>query len=267
MMKPTLALLAAILTAALQGADATAPTIVHKKPGIGFALGRETGDRAPLMKGPNDFVDSMARGAGLAEMERLSAAGIKVSVVFLSLQQMRESIATLRQHRIKVAYLAYDPEQNQHTPRAELDDFVGSVKAAKQLADEYGAKLVVGPGMRFISSREEDYARAAPYADVWLIQSQRFQIDKETGRHFTAEEYRQSVKRVADRIHAGNPKTQIWVQIIVCPGARPENNFPATEIVALAKSVEGIAGSARIYTAGAKDGVGTLKEIIRLMHE
>jgi hypothetical protein len=233
--------------------------------GIGFGLGRQTGDLAPLMKGENDFVDTMARGAGLAEMKRLTAQGVKVACVFLSLQQMRESIAMLKANDIQCAYLAYNPEQNQHTPRAELDDFVGSVKSARKLADEYGARLVVGPGMRFISSREGDYARAAPYVDAWLIQSQRFQIHKETARHATPEEYRHNIQRVANLIHQGNPRTKIWVQIIVCPGARPGNDFPAEEIVALARSIEDIVDAVRIYTAGAKDGVGTLKEVIRLM--
>lgn len=233
--------------------------------GIGFGLGRETGDLALTMQGKNDFVDTMARGAGLSEMRRLTAQGVKVSSVFLSLQQMRETISTLKASGIKCAYLAYNPEQNQRIPREELDNFVGSVKQAKELAAAYGAPLVVGPGMRFMTSREEDYAKAAPYADVWLIQSQRFQIDRETGRHATSDEYRQNIQRIVNLIHKGNPKTKIWVQIIICPGARAGNDFSAEEIVRLARAIEDIVDAVRIYTAGVAKGTETLKEVIRLL--
>ncbi len=237
-----------------------------KKLGIGFGLGRETGDLPLAMKGEDDFVDTTARGGGLSEMKRLTQHGVKVACVFLSLEQMKETISALKKNNIKCAYLAYNLEQNQHATRAELDDFVGSVKKAKEAATAYGAPLVVGPGMRFMTSREEDYAKAAPFADVWLIQSQRFQIDKETSRRATPEEYRKNIQRVADLIHKGNPKTKIWVQIIICPGARPGNDFSAEEIVRLARSIEDIVDAVRIYTAGAAKGMETLKEIIRALH-
>jgi hypothetical protein len=66
-------------------------------------------------------------------------------------------------------------------------------------------------------------------------------------------------------IHEGNPKTKIWVQIIVCPGARPGNDFSAEEIVRLAQAIEDIVDAVRIYTAGAAKGTETLKEVIRLL--
>jgi hypothetical protein len=190
---------------------------------------------------------------------------VKVSSVFLSLQQMRETISTLKESGIKCAYLAYNPEQNQRIPRAELDDFVGSVKKAKELASAYGAPLVVGPGMRFMMSREGDYAKAAPNADVWVIQSQRFQIDRDTSKHTPPEEYRKNVQRIVNLIHEGNPKTNIWVQIIICPGARAGNDFSAEEIMRLARAIEDIVDAVRIYTAGAAKGTETLKEVIRLL--
>jgi hypothetical protein len=233
--------------------------------GIGFGLGRETGDLALPMKGENDFVDTMARGGGLSEMKRLTAQGVKVSSVFLSLQQMRETISTLKESGIQCAYLAYNPEQNQRIPRAELEDFVGSVKKAKALAVAYGAPLVVGPGMRFMMSREGDYAQAAPNADVWLIQSQCFQIDRDTSKRATPEEYRRNVQRIVNLIRQGNPKTKIWAQIIICPGARAGNDFSAEEIVRLARAIEDIVDAVRIYTAGAAKGTETLKEVIRLL--
>jgi len=244
--------------------ESSKPAITNRL-GIGFGLGRETGELALAMKGENDFVDTMARGVGLGQMKQLTAQGVKVASVFLSLEQMRETIATLRKNNIQCAYLAYNPEQNQRTSRAELDNFVGSVKQAKELAAAYGAPLVVGPGMRFMMAREEDYAKAAPHADVWLIQSQRFQIDRETAKRATPQEYRQNIQRVVELIHKGNRRTKIWVQIIVCPGARPGNDFSAEEIVRLARSVEDIVDAVRIYTAGASKGNETLKEVIRLL--
>jgi polyhydroxybutyrate depolymerase len=233
--------------------------------GIGFGLGRGTGELAAAMTNENDFVDTMARAAGLAEMKRLSERGVKVSSVFLSLGQMRETISTLKANGLRCDYLAYNPEQTPRIPRAELDDFVGSVRQAKELAAAYGAPLVVGPGMLFMTDREDDYARAAPHADVWLIQSQRFQIDKETGRRAMRDEFSRNVCRIAELVHRGNPKTKIWVQIIVCPGARPENEFTAAEITALAQSLEGVADAVRLYTAGATRGLETLKEVIGLL--
>lgn len=249
---------------ATAAAQATKPD-AGRNLGIGFGLNREIGDLVLTMRGKNDFVDTMVRGSGLNEMKRLTARGVKVSSVFLSLTQMRETISTLKKSGIKCAYLAYNPEQNQRIPRAELDDFVGSVKRAKELATAYGAPLVVGPGMRFMTSREGDYAKAAPYADVWLIQSQRFQIDRDTSKHATPEEYRKNVQRIVNLIHQGNPQTKIWVQIIICPGARPGNDFPAEEIVSLAQAIEDIVDAVRIYTAGAAKGTETLKEVLQLL--
>jgi hypothetical protein len=262
-----IATLAALVTTALTvcvASESPKRAVTHRL-GIGFGMGRAAGDLAPLMTGENDFVDTMARGAGLAGIKRLTAQGVRVSCVFLSLEQMRETISALKQTGVQCAYLAYNPEQNQHTPREELDDFVGSVKEAKQLAKQYGAPLVVGPGMRFITSREGDYGKAAPNVDVWLIQSQRFQIDRDTSKRATPEEYRKNVQRVVDLIHQGNPRTKIWVQIIICPGARPGNDFSAEEIVRLARAIEDIVDAVRIYTAGAAKGTETLKEVIRLL--
>ncbi|HPA17615.1 MAG TPA: hypothetical protein PLU30_07690 [Verrucomicrobiae bacterium] len=263
-------LVAGLLTLAasaksIPAADHAAALDTRRTLGIGFGLGRDTGDLATTMRGENDFVDTMARGAGLKEMKRLTAHGVKVASVFLSLAQMRETISSLKGADIRCAYLAYNPEQNQRTPSGELDDFVGSVRTAKELAKAYGAPLVVGPGMRFMTTREQDYAKAAQYADAWLIQSQRFQIDRDTSRHASPDEYRKSVGRVVDLIHRGNPKTKIWVQIIVCPGARPGNDFSPAEIVSLARAIEDIVDAVRIYTAGAARGTETLKEVIRLL--
>jgi ribosomal protein L12E/L44/L45/RPP1/RPP2 len=119
--------------------------------------------------------------------------------------------------------------------------------------------------MRFMMSREGDYAKAAPHADVWLIQSQRFQVDRDKSKHATPEEYRKNVQRIVNLIHQGNLQTKIWVQIIICPGARAGNDFSAEEIVRLARAIEDIVDAVRIYTAGAAKGTETLKEVIRLL--
>lgn len=99
-----------------------------KKLGIRFGLGRDTTELAPAMRGENDFVDTMARGQGLQEIKRLSAQGVKVACVLLSLVQMREAIATLNKNNIKCAYLAYNLEDGQRASHAELCHFAGSVK-------------------------------------------------------------------------------------------------------------------------------------------
>ncbi len=247
-----------------EGAAAGETSRPQKTLGVGFGLGRDTGELALSMTGENDFVDLMLRPGMIAEVKRLAAREVKVSCVFLSLRQMRETIALLENNGLECGYLAYNPEQNRHTPREELDNFVASVKQAKQLAASHGAPLVVGPGMKFISSREEDYVLAAPHADVWLIQSQRFQIDSSTGRRATPDEYRREVERVANLIREGNAAIRIWVQIVVCPGARAGNEFSAPEIAALARSIEDIVDAVRIYTAGAENGIATLGQIVSM---
>jgi hypothetical protein len=117
--------------------------------------------------------------------------------------------------------------------------------------------------MRFMMSREEDYAKAAPYADVWLVQSQQFQIDRETRRRATPSEYRANVQRVVGLLREGNPRIQIWVQIVIWGGPPPASAFSAQEIVALARSIEDLVDAVRIYTSGVPDGVETLRQIIR----
>ena len=235
--------------------------------GIGFGLSRETADLVPSLTNENDFVDVMLRRGVLDQVKALAGGPVKVSCVFRSLDQMRETISLLKDAGIQCAYLGYNPEESPGTPREELDDFVGAVKRAKELAKACGAALLVGPGMRFMTSRESDYAKAAPYADAWLIQSQRFQIDRDTGRRATPGEYRNDMQRVVNLIHQGNPQTKVWAQIIICPGARPGNEFSAEEIVSLARAIDDIVDAVRIYTAGAPNGVAILKRIIQILRE
>ncbi|MCX7012952.1 MAG: hypothetical protein NTW86_10415 [Candidatus Sumerlaeota bacterium] len=234
----------------------------ERRLGIGFALTTKTADLVSSLTEANDFIDVMLRGEAPVLLKEHAEGPVKVACVFRSLDHMRETISLLQGAGVKCAYLGYNPEQSPGTPNGELDDFVDSVKRAKEAAAAYGAGLLMGPGMRFMMGREGDYAKAAPYADVWLVQSQQFQIDRETRQRATPSEYRANVQRVVGLLREANPRIRIWVQIVVWAGPN-ENPFSAQEIVALARSIEDTVDAVRIYTSGVPNGVETLREVIR----
>ncbi|MBU1085021.1 MAG: hypothetical protein ABII08_01655 [Candidatus Beckwithbacteria bacterium] len=211
-----------------------------------------------------DFVDNKATGREVREnIKELESYPVKTVCVSLNLTEMREKVSVLSDENVNCDYLGFNPEQRGKIPNSELEDLVSSVKSARDIAQGYGAQLLTGPGMKFMLSNEELYS-AAKYSDVWIIQSQQFQIDNKTGVKAEPEEYSAEVGRVVDMLKSSNPEIIIWVQIMIEPGERDENEFSPDEIIALARSIEKDVDAIRINTQGISDDE-TIKEVIRLL--
>lgn len=242
--------------------------------GIGFGLGKETlqmltnKDLQSLFPRPQDFVDMMLGKSGnsqsISEAHRL---GIKIMCVNRSIADTKAGLAALSSNREKCDYLGYNPEQSEKTPQEELNNFVASVKAFSELAKTNESLVVIGPGYGYISDKEDLYAPAAKYTDVWLIQTQVFTLDKKTNKKSSPQEYHDQVERVAKLIRQGNPEIKIWVQLIISTGTSPQGKalFTAEEIAGFAQSVSDIVDGIRIYTGNDPSQTENIVKIIKLL--
>ena len=111
--------------------------------------------------------------------------------------------------------LGYGLETSKTTPDAEWQDLVGSTQRAREIADRYGKLLVMGPGLRLMSQNEDKYPGMAALSDVWIFQTQRYQLNP------PGPDYRKEVERVVTLLRSANPEIQIWAQIIVPPDREP----------------------------------------------
>ena len=233
--------------------------------GIGFGLSERTLPFLRYLTNANDFVDLMNITKSSDLITNANEKSIQTVCIARSLDGLKEIAALAKEKEVICNYLGYNPEDREGTPEEELNDFVGSSQKAQQTVQSYGLKLVNGPGLKYISKQEENYAQAAKFTDIWLIQTQGLTIDKKTNKHATPEEYNQSVKRVADMLRSGNPEVKIWAQIVLTPGGVEAAQFTPEEIVAYIKSVEGAVDAVRIYTTGTPNFEDILQKIINLL--
>jgi hypothetical protein len=134
-----------------------------------------------------------------------------------SLETLRQKAEQAKQRGVPYEALAYGLETSRSTPREEWQDLVGSTEEARAIADEYGKLLVMGPGFRLMSENPEQYPEMAALADMWMLQTQRLQVDAPGAA------YRANVQRVVEQIRAGNPTIAIWAQITLPPDREPSS--------------------------------------------
>jgi hypothetical protein len=114
------------------------------------------------------------------------------------------------------------------------------------MARTYGAPLLVGPGLREMGRHEELYPELAKHCDIWMIQSQRLQLDVATRKPVSVAEYRESVKHIVDLLHQGNPRIRIFVQLVTT-AERGALKMTAEQVVAYVRSVQDLVDAVRIY--------------------
>jgi hypothetical protein len=112
--------------------------------------------------------------------------------------------------------LSYGLETSQTTPAEEWQNLVTSAEQARLISDRSGKLLLLGPGMRLMEQHEESYPDMATLTDIWMIQTQRFQL---LG---PGEDYRREVERIVDLIHQSDPSVEIWAQINLLPDRSPD---------------------------------------------
>ncbi len=242
--------------------------------GVGFLWTMESRAVATELTSANDFIDVILT-PGKAGLFGQIPPHVRVACIALSLEKtdarpfpgIRETIETLRGHDVAPhrVIIAYNPERRERepgTPVEEVDNLVDSVRRAKRMAQEYGAPLLVGPGLREMMQREHLYPELASHCDIWMIQSQRLQLDPDTREPVNPGEYRERVNRIIDRLRQGNPEIRIFVQIVTHAG-RPRRVLAAEQVAAYALAIEDNVDAVRIYGASGE----LLREIVALLKE
>lgn len=220
--------------------------------GVGFLIGEKTKDLVGLLTGDKDFLE-MVPGPDKVRHIRALAPPAKAMCVVGSLEALRRAVELLQKNGIDPSrvYLAYNPEPrapgaHQWTPREEVDDFLGSLKKAREALKDYPAELIMGPGMVQMGNREHLYPELAKWCDIWMIQSQKLQIDLETNEKLSPAEYRRRVQQVVDKLREGNPKIRVFVQIIPL-SRRVREPFTAEEVANDLMAIDDLVEAAKIY--------------------
>jgi hypothetical protein len=133
-----------------------------------------------------------------------------------SLEALENKAQRAEQQDIPYDALSYGLETSESTPDEEWQDIVAATKAARAISDQYGKLLVMGPGFRLMSQNEDQYPVLSGLADIWMLQTQRLQVDP------PGEAYRDEVERVVKLIRSGNPDIPIWAQITFPPDRDPD---------------------------------------------
>lgn len=133
-----------------------------------------------------------------------------------SLEALENKAQRAEQQEIPYDALSYGLETSESTPVEEWQDIVAATKAARAIADDHGKLLVMGPGFRLMSENEDQYPVLSGLADIWMLQTQRLQVDP------PGEAYRDEVERVVELIRSGNPDIPIWAQITFPPDRDPD---------------------------------------------
>jgi hypothetical protein len=223
--------------------------------GIGFLWTRRSQRVAGKLTSERDFVD-LILGPGKLDVFETVKPPVRVACIARSLERndarpfpgVRETIEILRRARIapERVIISYNPERQPGTPTQEMDELVASARRARQMARAYGAPLLVAPGLRDMQRREHLYPELARHCDIWMIQSQRLQLDPVTRKPASPVEYRQSVKRIVHRLREGNPDIRVFVQVVTT-AERGKSAMTAEQITAYARAVEDLADAVRIY--------------------
>ncbi|HSJ55262.1 MAG TPA: hypothetical protein VLC52_16090, partial [Anaerolineae bacterium] len=180
---------------------------------VGLGLRRETAASLQKYADRPGFV--MCATVGLAEIHFPELEGWIRVLGAPSLELLRQKAEQAAARGLPYEGLAYGLETSSATPREEWQDLVGSTEKARAIADEYGKLLVMGPGFRLMSENPERYPEMAALSDMWVLQTQRLQVDGPGAA------YRDSVQRVVDQIRAGNPGIAVWAQITLPPDREP----------------------------------------------
>lgn len=226
-----------------------------KAPGVGFLWTQNSREVARELTSASDFVDVIL-GPGKLDVFDEVRPPVRVACLFRSLKKdesrpfpdLGETLALLRKMGIgpERVILAYNPERQPGTPSGEMDDLAGSVARAKELAREWGAPLLVGPGLREMEQHEDLYSELARHCDLWMIQSQRLQLDLATRQPVSPARYREGVRRIVERLREGNPKLRIYVQLVTT-AERGRRDLTVDELAAFADAVADLVDGFRLY--------------------
>ena len=153
-----------------------------------------------------DLFNQRARPDDIARVEHISQLGLldevhagQKLVVFKSAE---DAIRLLPHVNRDMDIVGYNLEHGPTNPLNEQENPVESIRRLREVTDEYGLKLALGPDRQFAIN---DAAAMAPYADYLILQVQKVQTEPETVYDFVG-----PIIRDARR---ANPDIQISLQV------------------------------------------------------
>ncbi len=222
---------------------------------LGLGLRRQTVETVLKYRDRPGFV--MSASMGLAETHFPQLEGWTRALGAPSLETLRQRAEEAQRRGVPYEALVYGLETSSSTPREEWQDLVGSTQQARAIADEFGKMLVMGPGFRLMAANPERYPEMAAMADMWVLQTQRLQLNPPGAA------YRSSVQHIIDLIRAGNASIEVWAQITLPPDREPNAGEWLAYRQSIADLVDGTFIGVYIWDT-ADDGrlVATIEEIM-----
>ena len=188
----------------------------------------------------------------------------KVAVIRQSVAGLKKDLDFLISQKVSVDYLCYNHEawESSHTPGVEKEDPVKAVINARKLADEYRLQLILVPdtAITLLSSG----ADMAPYADIFIVQFQRWQLLKE-------DEFQKLVDRTVRWVKTGNPEVPIFAQLSTNPPLHRHRSdkeghvtASAAEMMAKVKTIERFIDGAGFLLRAEDNGFERFFELLEI---
>ena len=153
-----------------------------------------------------DLFNERAQPQDIARVEHISqldllenvTAGKKL-VVFKSAADAMRLLPHIHEN---IDIVGYNLEHGPANPIFEQENPVESIQRLREVTDEYGLELALGPDRRFA---ESDGVAMAPYADYFIFQVQKVQTEPDTVYEF--------VEPLLQGIRQANPNIEVSLQI------------------------------------------------------
>ena len=144
--------------------------------------------------------NDIARVDHPSQVEQLAGieAGRKM-IIFKSVAEAEELLPDMARD---IDIVGYNLEHNPGSPEEDKADPVGSIRAMRELADEYGLDLAFGPDHDFARSHGVEIA---PFVDIFVLQVQRQQT-----RPAIVEDF---VFFLVPKLREANPDLEVSVQV------------------------------------------------------
>jgi hypothetical protein len=157
---------------------------------------------APLV----DLFNERAREDDIARVEHISQLdlleGVTTGKKLVVFKSAADAIRLLPHIHDSIDIVGYNLEHGPANPIFEQENPVESIKQLREVTDQYGLELALGPDRRFA---ESDGADMAPYADYFIFQVQKVQTEPETVYDY--------VEPLLADIRRANPDIEISLQI------------------------------------------------------
>ena len=153
-----------------------------------------------------DWYNGVAQPADIARVDHVSLVDlldrVEVGRRLVVFKTVVDAEALTPRLADKMDIIGYNLEHGPTNRPDEQADPVGSIRRMRQLADDYGLELALGPDRAFALSHG---VAMAPYVDYFILQVQRAQTEPDVVREF--------VGPLVEELRRANPDVQVSVQV------------------------------------------------------